>query len=479
MSISDVASLLKRTQDVLSRLGLPVDEEVQQIDAFLFGPVVLAVAGSRALGKEELAECLCNALPNVSIRTDFSEVGLELALIDAIILVTPCDAALSSQELETIRTVRMLKRPVSVVVTDAEQLGNERAAGQKEIEGMRLRPLLDPEAVGWCFRAKGEGVGLELNLIQGMLTAGPERLHGKPSADLLARTLDGTETAFLNRCQIRDRELEILRQSESQGALDLAQLAEWEKVERLRVGDRIRQAFEKILVAAEGTGDALSAWTRSGALGDGKDATSTIEEEWLHFSKEIEVAPREVFDHLHQERRRLEMRIRDVAASLFVELPPEVFPEEPCHGLAADLADAAGRIAGTSIDDLIEAAICLAKESADQPKNVEDNKAGLQYIPRRLQAAVSQPLNLADRIRGHLVQGIRSRVDIRLKSFVERLEHSLKNQTIARLQEWESSRNDVVDRMRATLAERHAWSSVLGELQVLRLDIEEYRRTLS
>jgi len=342
---------------------------------------------------------------------------------------------------------------------------------------MRLRPLLGPEDVAWCFRAHGEGVETELDLVGALLGAGSERLHGKPALDLLARTLEGVESAFLNQCQVRDRELELLRQCEAQGSLDLAQLAECEKVERLRVGDRIRQAFEKLLTAADGTGDALSAWAGSGASGDGKDATLTIAEEWLHFTKAMETVPREAFGLLHLERRRLEMRARAVAESLPVELAPELYPEECGSVLAPELIDAAQRICATSIEDLIEAAVSQAKESPEQARKAQEDKPGIKSVPRLLLNVMPQQLTLAERIRGHLVQGIRSRLEIWLKGFIERLEHALKDQTTEKLQEWERSRNAVLDRVRSALAQRHNWSSVLGELQILRQEIESCRRT--
>lgn len=478
MSTTEIAVLLNRTIDVMNRLGFPKDDKLEQIDSFLSGPVVLAIAGERALGRGELAEGLRKALPSVSVRLDLSDADIEHALVDAIIITTPCDAALSSKELETIRAARRLKRPLLVVITDAEKLGQNRAIDQKEIEDLRLRPLLESEQIEWCFRAKGEVVNSEVALVRAIITSEPRRLHGKPSADLLARILGSAETEFLERCRIRDSEFDLLRQTEAQGALDLAQLAEWEKVERLRVGDRIRLAFEKVLAGAEGTGDALSAWMRSGAQGDGRDATSTIEEAWMYFLKELDVVPREALSRLHEESQRLAIRARDVASALNVEISPEVFPTK-YSTLPVDLVDAAKRIAGTSIQDLIDAAIQIARSDAEKIADTDKRKKGLQTVPKRLQSAIPQALTPAELIRGHLVQGIRSRVDIRLKTFVEGLEKSLTDQATARLQGFEIARNKVIEQIRTTLAERHAWSTILGELQVLRQDIEDFRRTLS
>ncbi len=494
MGAADISDLFGRTTDLLSRLGMPEDPEVRKVDAFLSGPTVLAIVGSRARGRDEFVISLGALLESVSLRTDILDTALDKALVDAIVLTTPCDAALSAKEIEAIRAARALRRPVAVVVTDTDQLGADRVEGQNEIETLRLRPLLAPEQVDWCFRGKGEPFDGALAIIHKMLAAGTSALHNKPAADALARSLAGAETAFQVRCQIRDREREVLRRAEVQGALDLTQFSEAEKVERLRVGDRLRNAFEQVLMAADATGDALSAWARSGGQGDAKDATATIEEAWNSFLKEIVAAPSEAIERLREEGRRLKSRVKDAAVTLSIQFPPEQ-EQNDVEVAPIELTEDGKRIADTSIRDLIDAAVVISRAAsasnqtggspdgdnlyAAKPPakrgNIGDKFA---TVTQKVANTIPPPLSPAERVRAHLVQGIRSRVDLRLKTYVDKLELNFRNQAQTRVGAWERVRNETMDLIRSTLSERYAWSSALGELQVLRQDVEEFRRTL-
>lgn len=490
MSSSDLEGMTSRAVDLLTRLGLPKDARLASLEAFLAGPIVVGVCGTRSRGVDELARGLASAHARVTFRVDLLEGDLERALLDAVVLATPCDAALSARELEVIRSLRSLKRPVVLCVTDAENLGGGRQAGQEEISSLRLRPLLEPEGVAWTFRAKGEAFEQENALVGRMIAPGLPRLHLKPAADMFVRVLDEAQEAFKARCEVRDREREVLRRAEGQGALDLAQFSETEKLERIRVGDRIRKSYEQILVAADATGDALSAWATAGGQGDAKDATATLREAVQAFFKELDAAPIDSVTGLREEGLRLDRRLSDAASALSVSLPPKA-GEEELDSVPPAVVEEASQLSATSIQDLLSGAVQMVREAVAKGKAEGDGRPRAQKATsgsgekegtimktaKAVAAAIPPPLSPAELSRGHLVRGIRSRFDLRVKAYVEHVVAWLAERSSKRAGAWERNWKSGVETIRSELASRHGWTAALGEVQVLRQEAEELRRT--
>jgi hypothetical protein len=324
-------------------------------------------------------------------------------------------------------------------------------------------------------------------LARAALPGAAGELHLKPAADALVRVLSGARSAYEERRRVRDAEEQAIRDADAQGPLDHAQLAELEKLERLRLADGVREAYEQVLVAAERTADALSAWLRSGGHGDGRDATGTLEEAWGSFIARVGDGPNAAIEAVRGEELRLSARVRETAARLDVPLPPE--PTGATSAPPPDVEQVASQLAGASITDLVDAAIAMTRHAAGEaaPAQRPSQQAGkgaagegarrIEGLVRRFEAAIPAPLTPAERVRAHLVQGIRSRVDLRLKAYLERVDGWLRATAEERLASWAARRAGAMTALRSAVAERHAWSAALGDLEAVLQALDDVRRT--
>lgn len=496
MKASGLADLLARASAVLRSLGLSDQEALLQIAEFISGPPVVGVRGSRAQGKADLIVSLETLLGTVRFQNDGDAESLQSDLVDAVLMVTPCDAALSLDEVEAIRALRTAGRPTAVVVADTEQLGEARIAGQEELSALRLGPLLTTERVPWCFTGQSDPPGPLVLLVRRLLDASSDDLHVKPAADALAHRLERALGTYDVRCKRRDEEREILRRIEAQVPLDLAQFSETEKVERLRARNSVQEAFERLLLAADETGGALSVWVCGANRADSKSATSAFEAAWEQFRVQVSLAPLAAVEALQAEGRRLEQRLQ--AGLRPLELSQSTAPvfEVPAD-MPEVLTAAGGRLVEASIRDLIDVAVELvlrAEGSSGEPTS-RHNPLGAspgtdraanpvwdrqwQPLGQRTRGVIAAMQSPAQRASSHLVRGVRSRVELPLKAYLDGLDDWLRATAESKVLGWERIRRNTIAQVRAELAERHGWSPALADLEELLRDLQDLRRTVA
>lgn len=483
--MEDLSALLERCRQADGGRAI-APELLDAIAAFVAGPAVVAVTGDRARSLSHLAESLARDCPGARVRQDVPPGDL---LVDGVVVATPAAAVLSSAELQRVQALRQRRTPVWLAVTDADRFGAQRAAAEREIRELRLRPLLEPLGVECWFLDGGTAPSALADAV-GALSSRAPACHVRPAAEAIARAAREGLDAHADRVAARDRAEALFHDLEAQGPADLSHLREAERLAALKVRDAVREAYERVLSAAGSSAEALAAWRRAQCPGDGSSATAALSEAWRNLGEALSTAVGASVASHASEVERVATRFDSVAVALDYQ-PAARARKAASH--AQRLGEAIAALCATDVDSLVRAAVALARNDLqgsaksapgqraaaaeprrkpDAPRNVVDRARSAYEAVRS--AAV--PLPLVDRLRATLLQGIRTMLDERIERFVELASGSARADAEQITEEWLALRGREIAGMRAALDARHAWTSLYGDLSRILASAEELQR---
>jgi len=130
-----LAEALARTVDATAKLGIDAAQDLASIREFAAGPFVVAIAGLPKTGRSRVGAAIASTAPRREVLEFDVRTVPRLPLWDVLLIVTPADRALSRAEEEFAKAARQQRRPVAVVVTRADLLGDAtvRVSAQEEI----------------------------------------------------------------------------------------------------------------------------------------------------------------------------------------------------------------------------------------------------------------------------------------------------------------------------------------------------------
>lgn len=458
---------LARTADATRKLGIDAAQDIAKIKAFADGPFVVAIAGLPKTGRSRVGAAIASSVA----RRDSLEFDVRsapgLPLWDVLLIVTPADRALSRAEEELARATRQLRRPVAVVVTRADLLGDPkaRASAQEEIERFRLIPALGPLGIKWFFCGADDRLDVLVSFVTQTLGGEPSVAHVGPAIDALNRVLDAATGKLGERIATREREFNVLREIEAQLPLALAHSEEEVKLARLSVRDSLRSAEEKLFEAGFALASSATAWISRLGVGAWSDVEYPLRAAW----EALLAAAGAVLDG---ERVRFQGEALRIASKIDAAREAVGLVGDTSLVLSAswsnkDFDDVLRSAEKADLDPLFEA---LHKECQDAIKREKDEsekrKSVVNRIGSSLQHLAAGPLD--DRLRTRVNADLEAIVRTRLGTLTEAASTAAELAARADAAAATAAMKKRVLAFRSSLEERHSWGTAYGELLELR-----------
>jgi hypothetical protein len=462
-----LAEALDRTANATCKLSIDVAQDLAAIRVFAGGPFVVALAGLPKTGRSRVgASIASNALRRELVEFDVRTVP-RLPLWDVLLIITPADRALSQAEEKLAKSARQQRRPVAVVVTRADLLGEPKArmSAQEEIERFRLVPSLGPLGIKWFFSGVSDPLDDLASFVSQALGGEPSVAHERPVLDALNRVLDAAIGQLGERLTVREREFNLLCEVEAQLPLALAHLEEEVKLVRLSVRDTLRAAEEELFEVGFALASSAVAWISRAGVGAWSDVERPLRAAWGALLAVAGTA-------LDTERLRFQEEALRVASKVDAAREAVGLTRDSSLALSAswstkDFDDALKSAGKADLDPLFKA---LHKECQDaikrEKEDTEKRKSVVNRIGSSLQHLAAGPLDdrLRTRVNADLEATVRTYVGILIDAASIAAECGARADAAAATSAMEKR----VGAFRASLEDRHAWGTAYGELLELR-----------
>lgn len=462
-----LAEALARTADATRKLGIDAAQDLAAIRAFADGPFVVALAGLPKTGRSRVGA----AMSSTALQRDVLEFDVRtvprLPLWDVLLIVTPADRALSRTEEGLAKKARQQRRPVAVVVTRTDLLGDPkaRASAQEEIERFRLIPSLSPLGIKWFFSGVNDSLDDLASFVSHALGGEPSAAHEGPTLGALNKVLDIATGQLSERLIMREREFNLLREVEAQLPLALAHSEEEVKLARLSVRDTLRVAEEKLFGAGFALASFAVAWISRAGVGAWSDVEYTLRAAW----DALLAAASTVLD---TERLRFQEEVLRLASKIGAAREAVGLAKGSSIALSTswstkDFDDALKSARNADLDPLFKV---LHQECQDaikrEKEETEKRKSVVNRISSSLQHFAAGPLD--DRLRTRVNADLEAIVRTHLGTLIDAASMAAEGGARADAAVVTSAMKEHAAAFRRSLEDRHAWGTAYGELLELR-----------
>ncbi|WP_028325897.1 hypothetical protein [Desulfatirhabdium butyrativorans] len=478
----DPAIVLTTARHTLDGLGLDYTTQLDKLEAFLNGPPVCAVTGRSKRGVELICKKISTNRQWSLMQASVDQVSPAF-LADVVVLATPAHSALARNESETLARLKKAGRPIKLVVTELESMGDdtEQKVAIKEIENLRLQREIKPLGIDWLFWRNDNADSIN-EFLQTFSHLPKDRLHAGAFNDALAQILGQAKTAMQEAEDQRTKAAQGLKNIDMLYGKAATHIHHVATNARLVVRDRLRDWRMNFDSAAQSTAVGLSGWISRNGLGEIDDALIPLVDSWRTFTSELDEVLSLPARRYQEEATAMHRKLDSMAQSIGIETQAEA--EINIDWLSDKTREAADQLRESDMQVVLDAAKTEARDCLKQPERKEseeaesDTKQTKEEWRTRLQIKLDEIQGKAPqaRIETILFHAIETIIGPRMERLIDSVSEDVSNKTPVINEAFVTEYKKRIDALRMDFDQAYGWQGMYSELLALIDSVDKQRR---